>query len=185
MAGHPRPVSCSSCEMWEFKDPSGVPGSFTCKTCVQLQLLFDRLMALELRMDSLWSICDAEEVVDSMFSELVTPQIKITEGDREWVTTRQRKSRKAVQGSPMVISLQNRYTILDTVGGDGSRGDGGSCQIHCTMVGSAAQEGGKKSGRAIVIGDSIVKGIDRRFCGSKRCSRMVCCLPGARVKDVL
>ena len=35
-----------------------------------------------------------------------------------------------------------------------------------------------------MIGDSIVRGIDRLFCGRKRDSRMVCCLPGARVKDV-
>jgi len=66
MAGDPRPVSYSSCEMWQFRDTSGVPDSFICKTCVQLQLLFDRLTALELRMDSLWSILDAEEVVDSI-----------------------------------------------------------------------------------------------------------------------
>jgi len=100
------------------------------------------------------------------------------------VTNRQGKSRKAVQGSPAVISLQNRYTVLDTVGGDGSPEEGGSSQVHGTVAGSAAQNGRKKRGRAIVIGDSIVRGIDRRFCGRKRESRMVCCLPGARVKDV-
>jgi len=33
--------------------------------------------------------------------------------------------------------------------------------------------------------ETIVRGIDRRFCGHGRDSRMVCCLPGARVHDVL
>ena len=33
-------------------------------------------------------------------------------------------------------------------------------------------------------GDSIVRGIDRHLCRRKRDSGMVCCLPGARVKDV-
>eukprot|EP00061_Rhincodon_typus_P005785 g25722.t1 len=107
MAGDPRPVLCSSCSMWELRDVADVPDSYTCKKCVQLQLLFDRMTALELRMDSLWSIHDAEEVVDSTFSKLVTPQIRIAEGEREWVTKRQIKSRKAVQVSPAVVSLQN------------------------------------------------------------------------------
>eukprot|EP00061_Rhincodon_typus_P001415 g14737.t1 len=68
------------------------------------------MTGLELRMDSLWSIRDAEEVVDSTFSKLVTPQIRIAEEEREWVTKRQKKSKKAAQVSPAVISLQNRYT---------------------------------------------------------------------------
>ena len=44
------------------------------------------------------------------------------------------------------------------------------------------REGGRS--RALVIGDSIVRGTDRRFCGNERDSRLVCCLPGARVRDV-
>jgi len=95
LAEDPRPVACSFCVMWEFRGHAGVPGSFTCKRCVQLQLLFGRLTAVELWIDSLCSIRDAEEFVDSTFSGLVTPEIHITEGDREWVITRQRKSRKA------------------------------------------------------------------------------------------
>eukprot|EP00061_Rhincodon_typus_P003488 g20215.t1 len=38
--------------------------------------------------------------------------------------------------------------------------------------------------RAIVIGDSMVRGTDRRFFGPEQDSRMICCLPGARVRDV-
>jgi len=52
------------------------------------------------------------------------------------------------------------------------------------MAGSVVKKGGTKSTRTIVIGDSIVRGTDRRFCGCERDSRMVCCLPGARVQDV-
>lgn len=38
----------------------------------------------------------------------------------------------------------------------------------------------KLSGRAILLGYSSVRGTDRRLCGSKQDSRMVCCFPGAR-----
>jgi len=44
--------------------------------------------------------------------------------------------------------------------------------------------GSVSSCRAIVIGDSIVRGIDRCYCGCRRDSRVACCLAGARVLDV-
>ncbi|XP_078255566.1 uncharacterized protein C8orf74-like isoform X1 [Rhinoraja longicauda] len=40
------------------------------------------------------------------------------------------------------------------------------------------------SGRVVVVRDCIVRGTDRGFRGNKRDSRMVCCLPGARIQDV-
>eukprot|EP00061_Rhincodon_typus_P000892 g13113.t1 len=82
MAGDTRPVLSSSGSMRELRDAADVPDSSTCKKYVQLQLLLDRVMALELPMDSLWSIRVAEEVVDSTFSKLVTLQIRIDEGER-------------------------------------------------------------------------------------------------------
>ena len=178
------PMVCSACNMWEIRDMVGVPDDYICRKCVQLQLLADRIERLELRLDSYWSIHDAEKVVDSTYSELVTPQVKGKRTERERVANSQQSSRQIVQESPAVISLLNRFTILDTVEGDGSSGECSSSQVHGTMGGSAAHDGGKKRGRAIVIGDSIVRGIDRRFCGRKRDSRMVCCLPGAKVRDV-
>ncbi|XP_062909111.1 uncharacterized protein LOC134349138 [Mobula hypostoma] len=36
----------------------------------------------------------------------------------------------------------------------------------------------------MVVGDSIVRGTERGFCGNRRDLRMVCCLPGARIQDV-
>ena len=56
--------------------------------------------------------------------------------------------------------------------------------ISSTESVPVAQKGKGESRRTIVIGDSLVRGTDRRFCGSERDSRMVCCLLGARVRDV-
>uniref|UniRef100_UPI00398E4FFB uncharacterized protein n=1 Tax=Pristiophorus japonicus TaxID=55135 RepID=UPI00398E4FFB len=182
MAGELGHVICASCTMWELRDTSSVPDDYVCGKCISLQLLTDRVAELELKVDSLWSIHDAENDVSSMYSELVLPQVKSPQPAREWKTSRKSSARKVVQGSHAVIPLQNRYTDLSTVEGDDSSGEGSSSQVHGTVAGSAAQEGRKKSGRA--IGDSIGRGIDRRFCGHNRDSRIVCCLPGARIKDV-
>ncbi|XP_059824367.1 hydroxyacid oxidase 2 isoform X1 [Hypanus sabinus] len=53
-----------------------------------------------------------------------------------------------------------------------------------TEVEPSTRKGRREEKRAIVLGDSIVRGADRRFCGADRESRMVCCLPGARVWDI-
>ena len=54
---------------------------------------------------------------------------------------------------------------------------------HGTVVQGAVQVGGEKR-NVVVIGDSIVKGIDTVFCDQDRESRRLCCLPGARVQDI-
>lgn len=57
-----------------------------------------------------------------------------------------------------------------------------SSQVCSIESGSEVQRRRVISGRAIVAGDLLVRGPDRRFCGSNRDSRMVCCL--ARPQDV-
>jgi len=73
---------------------------------------------------------------------------------------------------------------LDTVGEDGLPGENSSSHGSGTMTGSIVQQGGSRHRRAIVIGDSMVRGEDRHFCGRERDCRMVCCLPGDKAKDV-
>ncbi len=38
--------------------------------------------------------------------------------------------------------------------------------------------------RTIVMGDSMVRRIERRFCGRDKDKRMVCCFPGAKIRDI-
>lgn len=40
------------------------------------------------------------------------------------------------------------------------------------------------SGRAIVVGDSIVRCADRIFCGNRRDYMVLCCVPGARARGI-
>jgi len=82
--------------------------------------------------------------------------------------------------SPSKISIP--FWIL--WGGDDPPGVSHGDQVTGTESGSVAQKGKRGTRRAIVVGDAIVRGTDRRFCGRERDSRMVVCLPGAGVLDV-
>jgi len=165
--------------MFEVRDTVSVPAEFTCRKCTQLQLLTARVRELELELDELRIIREAEAVIDRSYQDVVTPR---REGS--WVTVRGKGRKQPVQGSPVVVSLNNRYTVLDTVGGEDLPGVSHSDRVSGTESGSVAKKGRGEKRRAIVVGDSIVRGIDRRFCGHERDNRMVCCLPGARVRDV-
>ncbi|XP_059499497.1 uncharacterized protein LOC132207556 [Stegostoma tigrinum] len=137
---------------------------------------------MELELDELRIIREAEGVIERSYRELVTP--KAQDEDR-WVTVRGRKGdRQTVQRSPVGIPLSNKYTILDTAGGDDLPEESHSSQFSGTEPDTVTKKGRGQNRKVLVVGDSIVRGIDRRFCGQDRDSRKVCCLPGARVRDV-
>ncbi|XP_062894515.1 V-set and immunoglobulin domain-containing protein 10-like 2 [Mobula hypostoma] len=75
-------------------------------------------------------------------------------------------------------------TILDTVSGDDRPGVSHGGRASSTESDPVVQKRGTEKRRAVVIGDSVVRGADRRFCGREKDTRMVCCLPDARVQDV-
>eukprot|EP00061_Rhincodon_typus_P014699 g41903.t1 len=50
------------------------------------------------------------------------------------------------------------------------------------VIDTSFREGVAKSRR--IVGDSIVRGTDRNFCGRERDSRMMCCLISAKILDV-
>ena len=144
-----RAVQCSSCRMWEVmvRDTISDPHDFACGRCIQLQLLTDRLRELELELDELRIIREAEGVIDSSYREVVTPK-----NEASWVTVRRGEGRKqSVQGSPVVVPLQNKYTVLDTVGGDDLPGVSHGDQVSGTESGSVAQKGTGENRRAIVV----------------------------------
>ncbi|XP_078264753.1 uncharacterized protein LOC144598479 [Rhinoraja longicauda] len=78
--------------------------------------------------------------------------------------------------------LKRRVGELESQLDDASSPSGG--QVGSSNPGKETRPGRPKSGRAMVVGDSIVRGTDSRFCGGRRDLRMVCCLPGARVQDI-
>ncbi|XP_078056734.1 uncharacterized protein LOC144480983 [Mustelus asterias] len=171
-------VQCSSCGMCEVRDTISVPAEYTCRKCTQFQLLEDCVRDLELELDELRIIREAETVIDKSYREVHTPRNEDT-----WVTVRKDK-KQTVQRSPVAVPLYNKYTVLDPVGEGDLPGVRHGVQVSGTESVPVAQKGKGGRSRALVIGNCIVRGTDRRFCESERDSRLVCCLPGARVFDV-
>ena len=177
-----RAVMCSVCSMWEVRVNTVVPDDHTCKRCIQLQLLSARVRELEQELDELRIIREVETEIDRSYREVVTPK-SLEVG--KWVTVKKgRGSRQREQRTPAAIPINNRYTVLDTVDGDDPPGTSCSGPASGTVVEPSTRKGRRDENRALVLGDSIVRGADRRFCGADRESRMVCCLPGARVRDI-
>ncbi|XP_059846282.1 uncharacterized protein LOC132405470 [Hypanus sabinus] len=166
-----RAVVCSVCSMWEVRVNTVVPDDHTCRRCVQLQLLSDRVRIIR----------EVEAEIDS-YQEVVTP--KNQEVGRWVMVQRGRGSRQREQSTPAAIPINNKYTVQDTVDGDDLPGMSCSGPASGTEVEPSTRKGRREEKRAIVLGYSIVRGADRRFCGADWESRMVCCLPGARVRDI-
>ncbi|XP_067906152.1 uncharacterized protein [Heterodontus francisci] len=61
--------------MWEVGDTYSVQGEHVCRKCLQLELLEIRVLDLEWRLETLWSIREAVITVDSTYREVVTPQM--------------------------------------------------------------------------------------------------------------
>eukprot|EP00061_Rhincodon_typus_P013497 g39902.t1 len=56
----------------ELREFSIVPDDYTCGKCTQLQILGDCVRELELELDALRVIQDAERIIDKSFKEMVT-----------------------------------------------------------------------------------------------------------------
>ena len=80
----------------------------------------------------------------------------------------------------MAVPLNNKYSCLSAVGGGSLPGGSNSGRASGTESGPVAQKGRERRRKAVVIGDSIVRGSDRRFCGCSQETRMVVCLPDTR-----
>ena len=177
-----RAVVCSVCRMWEVTVNTVVPDDHTCKKCIQLQLLSDRVKELERELDELRIIREAEAEIGK------SGRVAVSQESQEvgkWVTVRRgRGGRQREQSIPVAVPVNNKYTVLGTIGGNDPPGTSSSGPVSGTEVGPSTRKGRREKKSAVVIGDSIVRGADRRFCGDDRESRMVCCFPGAGVRDI-
>eukprot|EP00061_Rhincodon_typus_P001640 g15357.t1 len=94
--------------MWEIRVDSSDSADFTCEKCTQLQLLKACIKELELELNEHRIIPEAEVVTETSYKDIVTPK-----NESSWVTVRKAKGRKqSVQGSPVVIPLNNKYTVV-------------------------------------------------------------------------
>eukprot|EP00061_Rhincodon_typus_P012118 g37644.t1 len=99
---------------------------------------------------------------------------------------------RIIQGAENIIDKGYREVVTPKIQAAGSwvtprRDNGGASsgsQVSGTMTGSEAQRERVQSNRMRPKGDSVMRQTNRRFCGHSRDTKMVCCLPGTRNKDV-
>ena len=119
-------------------------------------------------------------MIGQSYRQVVTP------GPQEagkWVTVRKGKGQVA-ETTPVDLPLKNKYSCLSTVVVDSPPGGSSSGRASGAEFGFVAQKGKERRRKAVVIGDSTVRGSDRRLSGGSRETRMVVCLPGAGIRDV-
>ncbi|XP_072405191.1 uncharacterized protein [Chiloscyllium punctatum] len=172
-------VQCATCLMWQVND-SGVSGSYMCGKCAHIQQLTEHIAALTKELEDLRLIRENEIFLDKTFSDVITP---IMPEESRRVQTMRKAERRQVQETPGEVPVRNKLKLLETVESDDTTSSQGG-HVCPSKVAAEAERKSRTSHRAVVIGDSIVRGTDRGFCGSRRDLRMVCCFPGARVKDI-
>ena len=132
---------------------------------------------MEVELEELRIIREAEADIDRSYKEIVTPR------NESWVTARKRGKKQSGGQSPGAVPLQNRFSVLEATVEEESTGDSQREQVSGgEPIGKPQVIKGKRLG--LVIGDSTVKGTDRRVGNNDRNSGLVCCLPGAGVQDV-
>ncbi|XP_074806320.1 uncharacterized protein LOC141986053 [Natator depressus] len=60
----------------------------------------------------------------------------------------------------------------------------GRHEMHCPRVGGSTTTTPKRRRRVVVVGDSLLRGTESSICRPDRENREVCCLPGAKIRDV-
>ena len=109
----------------------------------------------------------------------------------EWIQVPARGGRRVPSRSPSPsqLPLRNRNGALeleDRVNEDQGVGEALCREVPrlswaapCILTASE-----KRKRRVIVVGDSLLRGTEGPICSPDPCHREVCCLPGARLKDI-
>ena len=183
-------VMCCSCMMLELVDPIETISDHICSKCWLLEELRLKIDELESELQTLRHIQEGESYLDTLFQVAVTPSRiasvdSVSDQGQSGVTASE--AGRGIQSleieEPQLLTLSNRSEVLAPCMDEeeGCRED--VLTDHCTVVQEAIREGGAKR-QVVVVGDSIIRGIDSILCKPDRESRMVCCLPGARVRDI-
>ena len=99
------------------------------------------------------------------------------------------RRRPSLSTSPPQVPLYNRYEALE---GEGQSMEDGDDSLSTPEVSPRSEEctsrinttSTRKKRQVIAVGDSLLRGTEGPICQTDPPLREVCCLPGARVKDV-
>lgn len=114
---------------------------------------------------------------------------KVVGGDVvDWVRFRCEKCREGSQVREEVVSeVENEETRIVSTESEPEVSRAGLVRTEGREISESGSVGGESLlsfRRALVVGDSLVRNIDRAFCGRDRLHRTVACFPGAKIEDV-
>lgn len=170
---------------------SSFPEAFVCHRCQLVEHLQSKILDLEAQLaDRLHSsqLEEFQELSRTSFKELVcTPQPgggknSDQAGKESWVTVGRKRRGRAHQvgaASPEVV-VSNRFQPLQESDLAPVPESGRTDEPLGTQTATSS-----KKRELLIVGDSIVRGVDSIVCSRDKESRTVCCLPGAQVGDLL
>ncbi|KFW72624.1 hypothetical protein AS28_04863, partial [Pygoscelis adeliae] len=184
----------------------------TCVRCDQVDDLLCLVAELKEEVERLRSIWECEREIDWWSRTLpslrqrqqmeapreaedpLTSCHQVERGDLsdrgEWKKVPARGARRtpARPPSPSRLPLQNRYGALELEGQaneDVDEGPSGRLPRVRQSAPRIMTASAKKKRRVIVVGDSLLRGTEGPICRPDPSHREVCCLPGARVRDII
>ncbi|XP_048824010.1 uncharacterized protein LOC125703493 [Lagopus muta] len=180
----------------------------TCVRCEQLDELLSLVVELREEVERLRSIrdcereidwwctslqetsrdCNPQPVVDSLPSRSKNERADLG-GEEEWqhVPPQRRRRRPPRPTSVPQVPLSNRFETLELEGEEAENKVVEQPLSFAKERRSAPRLKTASSGkerRVIVVGDSLLKGTEGPICRPDPTRREVCCLPGARVRDI-
>uniref|UniRef100_A0A803JI24 SGNH hydrolase-type esterase domain-containing protein n=1 Tax=Xenopus tropicalis TaxID=8364 RepID=A0A803JI24_XENTR len=190
-------TQCASCRMYVVLEQQ-FHAAFTCERCRWVFLLESEVQNLRGELAALRAAANMGE------NRRLTEQplagagvvgggegtVEVNEGDK-FVTVKRGSRGHKGRGAGSQLVQSNRFAALGEDAGEDSselacmeRADSQS-----TLGAGTSNTGGGSSARkgrqAIVVGDSIIRKVDRVICHKDPTCRTVCCLPGARVRHVV
>lgn len=196
---------CAECLCLALAPENGMGG--TCVRCDQVNDLLCLVAELKEEVERLRSIRESEEEIDwwgqtllnpkGVQQEMAKPCPSCHKADRtdlidggEWKQVPDRRGKRTLSQtpSPPLVPLTNRYEALDPENQAEDRqedppGEPPGLTSPTKRITTAAVRR-KKKRRVVVVGDSLLRGTEGPICRPDPSHREVCCLPGARVRDV-
>nr|XP_048709947.1 uncharacterized protein LOC125638352 isoform X2 [Caretta caretta] len=198
-------VTCTGCAMFVFlpQDRS----DFVCTKCKLVSILQEKIEGLEQQITTLRCIRETEDFLDKTQDRLLgaqsstdTEQVaqRSQEASEEaWQHVTSRRGKWNVRVPVTQTQVTNRFHVLSTgivaeSGPDDMSGARkqketplvGRHEMRCPEVGSSTTTTPKRRRRVVVVGDSLLRGTESSICRPDRENREVCCLPGAKIRDV-
>ncbi|XP_050821628.1 uncharacterized protein LOC127057046 [Gopherus flavomarginatus] len=198
--------ACKDCNLQFPLTDIQAGGGIQCERCLLVESLRQQVGELQEEVARLRNIHVHEQFLDSIHVETAdgavpvdrttdtpveeempqgvsdTPVEEEAQGGHSQLVTSSSRQCSTAAANPPVVVKDNHYALLDT-GEKKSPPTVKGVKPRTPKAGRSAVTTDKKR-RVVVVGDSLLRGTETPICCPDRSSREVCCLPGARIRDV-